>query len=132
MFFDNSIMFSVSGNLLNRIAFFVSTSVVFFQLFGGGGAIEPWDCKFRCFLKNASRSQLLVDWIILRYPQDTVGDYVLDNMLQVGIFPRFNPRSEIRWHKKDEPFMQFWDNKLYTIIPNKMKSDIIYIKWAAP
>ena len=78
-----------------------------FQLFGGGGAIDPWDGNFRSFLKNASRSQLLVDWIVLRYPQDTVGDYVMENMLDVGIFPRFNPRSEMRWDKKDEPFMQY-------------------------
>ncbi|XP_075258030.1 uncharacterized protein LOC142350015 [Convolutriloba macropyga] len=81
----------------------------FQQLFGlsVNSHIDPWDSEFRSFLIGASRKHLLVDWIPLKYPQDVVGDYVLDSVRLAGILPRFNPKSEVYWKKKEEPFLQY-------------------------
>ena len=76
-------------------------------MFGGTGQLDEWDEEFRAYLVGTSRKHLLVDWTTMKYPQDVWGDYVLDNVRQTGIFPRFNPRSEVRWFKKDEPFMPY-------------------------
>ncbi|XP_063721764.1 uncharacterized protein LOC134848299 [Symsagittifera roscoffensis] len=81
----------------------------FQQLFSIGGQtqIDPWDTELRSFLIGTSRKHLLIDWVPLKFPQDVVGDYVLDTVKMTGLLPRFNPKSEFSWAKKDHPFLQY-------------------------
>ncbi|XP_063728689.1 uncharacterized protein LOC134856265 [Symsagittifera roscoffensis] len=72
-----------------------------------GGSIDNWDERLGCFLMGASKRHLLVDWVVLKFPQDTIGDYVLQYAKINRRLPMYNPPSEERWGKAKQPFFQY-------------------------